>query len=36
MDFRQSLRCIVHALWDEDQQRMVSFKEWRRKQSAHG
>jgi omega-6 fatty acid desaturase (delta-12 desaturase) len=36
MDFRQSLRCIAHALWDEDQHRMVSFREWRRRQSAHG
>jgi omega-6 fatty acid desaturase (delta-12 desaturase) len=36
VSFRQSLRCIAHALWDEDQQRMVSFEEWRRTQQAHG
>ena len=30
LDFRQSLRCISNALWDEDRQRMISFKDLRR------
>ncbi|MBU6340338.1 MAG: fatty acid desaturase [Bacteroidetes bacterium] len=28
--FVESLRCIFHKLWDEDQQRMISFREFRR------
>jgi omega-6 fatty acid desaturase (delta-12 desaturase) len=29
--FWQSLRCIYHKLWDEDQQRMISFREFYRR-----
>jgi omega-6 fatty acid desaturase (delta-12 desaturase) len=28
MTFRQSLACIFNKLWDEDQQRMISFREY--------
>ena len=28
--FRQSLRCIFNKLWDEEQHRMISFREYRR------
>lgn len=29
--FWQSLRCIYHKLWDEDQQRMITYREYRRR-----
>jgi omega-6 fatty acid desaturase (delta-12 desaturase) len=29
--FRQSLRCIFNKLWDEEQQRMISFREYARR-----
>jgi acyl-lipid omega-6 desaturase (Delta-12 desaturase) len=29
--FRQSLRCIFNKLWDEEQQRMISFREFAKK-----
>ncbi len=29
--FLQSLRCIFNKLWDEDQERMISFREYRRR-----
>ncbi len=32
--FRESLRCIFCKLWDEDQQRMISFREYLRRKKA--
>ena len=32
--FIQSLRCIYNKLWDEDQQRMISYREYRRRSRA--
>lgn len=29
--FTESLKCIFNKLWDEDQQRMISFREYKRK-----
>lgn len=31
LNFRQSLKCIHHKLWDEQTQRMITFKEYSRK-----
>jgi hypothetical protein len=28
--FTESLKCIFNKLWDEEQQRMISFREYRR------
>jgi acyl-lipid omega-6 desaturase (Delta-12 desaturase) len=32
LTFWQSLKCIYHKLWDEDQQRMISFRDYFRKE----
>jgi omega-6 fatty acid desaturase (delta-12 desaturase) len=34
--FVESLKCMVHKLWDEDQQRMISFREYGRKYKKQG
>lgn len=34
--FRESLRCIFNKLWDEEQQRMISFREYLRREKARG
>jgi omega-6 fatty acid desaturase (delta-12 desaturase) len=31
--FTESLKCIFNKLWDEDQQRMISFREYRQRYS---
>lgn len=31
LTFRESLKCITHKLWDEEQQRMISFGEYSRR-----
>jgi len=31
--FTESLKCIFNKLWDEDQQRMISFREYRSRYS---
>ncbi len=30
--FWQSLKCVSHKLWDEEQQRMITFREYRKRQ----
>ncbi|MCB9341339.1 MAG: fatty acid desaturase [Lewinellaceae bacterium] len=34
LTFRQSLKCVGHKLWDEKQQRMISFREYRERGQA--
>jgi hypothetical protein len=29
--FIESLKCVVNKLWDEEQQRMISFREYMRR-----
>ena len=36
LTFRQSLKLITHKLWDEGEQRMISFREYRRKRRGQG
>ncbi|MCB0610539.1 MAG: fatty acid desaturase [Lewinellaceae bacterium] len=31
LTFRESLKCVFHNLWDEEQQRMISFREYYRR-----
>ncbi len=31
LTFRESIKCINHKLWDEEKERMISFREYRRK-----
>lgn len=34
LTFRQSLKCMRHKLWDEQQQRMITFREFYRKKTS--
>lgn len=31
LTFMQSIKCVSHKLWDEEQQRMISFREYRKR-----
>ncbi len=36
LDFRQSLKCVWHRLWDENEKRMITFEEYSKGQASPG